>query len=111
MLRLLPIGIVPPAARELAHARHRSGTKQVQRGRWWRSRRARACHERAVEIGRLESQADRHPRRGAVGGCSTRSATPIAIIKWKEILDMLEDATDRCKDVANAIEGIVVKHG
>jgi uncharacterized protein Yka (UPF0111/DUF47 family) len=35
---------------------------------------------------------------------------PIAIIKWKEILDFLEVATDRCEDVANVLEGIVVKH-
>jgi uncharacterized protein len=32
------------------------------------------------------------------------------IMKWKEILDFLEQATDRCEDVANAVEGIVVKH-
>ena len=36
---------------------------------------------------------------------------PIAVIKWKEILDFLEAATDRCEDVANRLEGIVVKHG
>jgi hypothetical protein len=32
------------------------------------------------------------------------------IIKWKEILDFLETATDRCEDVANVLEGIVVKN-
>jgi uncharacterized protein Yka (UPF0111/DUF47 family) len=32
------------------------------------------------------------------------------IIKWKEILDILEQATDRCEDVANLLEGIVVKN-
>ena len=35
---------------------------------------------------------------------------PIQIIKWKEILDFLEAATDRCEDVANVLEGVVVKH-
>ena len=34
----------------------------------------------------------------------------IVIIKWKEILDFLEQATDRCEDVANVLEGVVVKH-
>jgi uncharacterized protein Yka (UPF0111/DUF47 family) len=34
----------------------------------------------------------------------------ITIIKWKEILDFLEQATDRCEDVANVLEGVVVKH-
>ena len=36
---------------------------------------------------------------------------PILIMKWKETLDFLEDATDRCEDVANVLEGVVVKHG
>ncbi len=32
-------------------------------------------------------------------------------MKWKEILDRLEDSTDRCEDVANLLENVVVKHG
>ena len=36
---------------------------------------------------------------------------PISVIKWKEALDFLEQATDRCEDVANVIEGVTVKHG
>ena len=36
---------------------------------------------------------------------------PIAVIKWKEVFDYLEEATDRCEDVANVLEGVVVKHG
>jgi uncharacterized protein Yka (UPF0111/DUF47 family) len=36
---------------------------------------------------------------------------PISVIKWKEILDFLEAATDRCEDVGNLLEGVVVKHG
>ena len=39
-----------------------------------------------------------------------RERDPIAIIKWKEILDFLEAATDRCEDVANVLEGVIVKH-
>jgi uncharacterized protein Yka (UPF0111/DUF47 family) len=35
----------------------------------------------------------------------------IAIIKCKEMLDLLELATDACEDVANALESVVVKHG
>jgi uncharacterized protein Yka (UPF0111/DUF47 family) len=35
---------------------------------------------------------------------------PVVIMKWKEILDFLEQATDRCEDVANVLEGVVVKH-
>ena len=34
----------------------------------------------------------------------------IVIMKWKEALDFLEEATDRCEDVANIIEGVVLEH-
>ena len=34
---------------------------------------------------------------------------PIAVIKWKEIYETLETATDRCEDVANIIEGVVLE--
>jgi uncharacterized protein Yka (UPF0111/DUF47 family) len=33
------------------------------------------------------------------------------VLKWKEIYDQTEAAIDKCEDVANIIEGIVVKHG
>ena len=36
---------------------------------------------------------------------------PIMVMKWKETLDFLEHATDRCEDVANVLESVVVKHG
>jgi len=66
--------------------------------------------ERAVEINRLENEADRAHQR-AVGQLFDEERDPIAIVKWKEILDVLEAATDRCEDVANLLENIVVKHG
>ena len=35
----------------------------------------------------------------------------LTVMKWKEVLDLLEDATDRCEDVANVFEAVVVKNG
>ena len=35
---------------------------------------------------------------------------PIEVIKWKEIYEILETATDRCEDVANVIEGVTLEH-
>ena len=35
---------------------------------------------------------------------------PIEVIKWKEIYETLEAATDRCEDVANIIEGVVLEN-
>ena len=64
----------------------------------------------AVEINRLENEADRIHRQ-AVGQLFNDERDPIAVIKWKETLDFLEAATDRCEDVANVVEGVFVKHG
>ena len=63
----------------------------------------------AVEINRLENEADRL-HQAAVRRLFEEERDPITIIKWKEILDFLEAATDRCEDVANVLEGVVVKH-
>jgi predicted phosphate transport protein (TIGR00153 family) len=63
----------------------------------------------AVEINRLENEADRI-HQVALRRLFEEERDPIAIIKWKEILDFLELATDRCEDIANVLEGVVVKH-
>src|SRR5229473_7708488 len=65
--------------------------------------------ERAVEINRLENEADRVHQK-AVGRLFDEERDPIVVMKWKEILDLLENATDRCEDVANLLENVVVKH-
>ena len=64
----------------------------------------------AVEINRLENEADR-THQEAVGRLFDDEQNPLAVMKWKETLDLLEAATDRCEDVANVLEGVVVKHG
>jgi hypothetical protein len=66
--------------------------------------------ELAARIGQLEHEADR-VHQDAIVALFDEEQNPIAVIKWKEILDFLEAATDRCEDVANRLEGIVVKHG
>ncbi len=48
--------------------------------------------------------------REAVARLFKEDKDPIEIIKWKEIYENLESATDRCEDVANIIEGVVVEH-
>ena len=63
-----------------------------------------------VEVNRLENEADRiHDE--ALRRLFDEEKDPITVIKWKEVLDFLEEATDRCEDVANVLEGVVVKHG
>jgi uncharacterized protein len=64
----------------------------------------------AIEINRLENEADR-AHQEAVMRLFEEERDPILVMKWKEALDFLEDATDRCEDVANVLEGVVVKYG
>jgi predicted phosphate transport protein (TIGR00153 family) len=64
----------------------------------------------SVEINRLENEADR-THQEAVSRLFDDEHDPLMVMKWKETLDFLEDATDRCEDVANVLEGVVVKHG
>src|SRR5437762_3406546 len=64
----------------------------------------------AVEINRLENEADRVHQQ-AVSRLFDEERDPLMVMKWKETLDFLEDATDRCEDVANVLEGVMVKHG
>ena len=108
MLRLYQIGRVRPDARDqvriivacaeqLVSAMKALGRKQQISG----------C---AVEINRLENEADR-AHQIALRRLFEEERDPIVIMKWKEILDFLEAATDRTEDVANVLETVVVKHG
>ncbi len=65
--------------------------------------------EYCIEINRLENRIDRD-FRDALGKLFEEIKDPILIIKWKEIYEHLEDASDKCEDVANIIEAIVLKH-
>ena len=62
-----------------------------------------------VEIHRLENEADDIYFR-AIGELFQKETDPIALIKSKELYEILENATDRCESVANIIESIVLKH-
>ncbi|MBI2897410.1 MAG: DUF47 domain-containing protein [Deltaproteobacteria bacterium] len=65
----------------------------------------RAC----LDVNRLENEGD-SLLRAAVARLFREDKDPVNIIKWKEIYENLENATDRCEDVANIIEGVVLEH-
>ena len=67
-------------------------------------------HDLAVEVNRLENAAD-DVHDEALRRLFEEEKDAITIIKWKEVLDLLEEATDRCEDCANVLESVVVKHG
>ena len=108
---LYKVGYPDQAARELANTivqattevgkaipqlRHRAQFKQIP--------------ERCVEMNRLENEAD-EIYRSALAGLFTDTTDIADVIKWREIYEHMESATDRCEDVANVLEGIALKHG
>jgi predicted phosphate transport protein (TIGR00153 family) len=66
-------------------------------------------NQHIVEIHRLENEADDVYFR-AIGELFHSSTDTLAIIKMKELYEILENGTDRCESVANIIESIVLKH-
>ncbi len=69
---------------------------------------SKAILDACIEINRLENEADTL-NRAAIGRLFTREKDPFVLLKWKEIYEVLEAATDACEDVANVLEQIVLK--
>ncbi len=91
--------IIVQATTEVAKAmpllRHHAKLKQILVG--------------CVEINRLENEADQI-YRSAIGELFDDADNIIQLIKWREIYEHMESATDRCEDVANVLEGVALKH-
>ncbi len=81
--------------RAMPQLRHRAELRQIL--------------SRCVEINRLENMADR-VFRAAMAELFDDSTDIAQIIKWREIYEHMEAATDRCEDVANVLEGVALKH-
>ena len=62
-----------------------------------------------IEINRLENEGDRLLREAMVQLFDT-PANPMDVMKWRELYDLMEAATDKNEDVAVVIEGIVLKN-
>jgi len=62
-----------------------------------------------VEVNAYENEADRVCRE-AISWLFDNENDPIQLIKWKEIYETLEKATDKCEDAANILESVVVKN-
>ena len=96
--RLL-VGILVKAAKEVEQA--------VSKLR--RLKGADSIMKNCIEINRLENEGD-FVGRTAVAKLFEGEPNPLEVIKWREIYETLENAIDRCEDVANVLEGIVLKN-
>jgi len=101
---------VPQEARELGRVLHASALKMQEAVAALRTiKKPQGILTACVEINRLENEAD-HLLRSGLAKLFKSGADPLTVIKWKEIYELLESATDRCEDVANVIEGVVLEH-
>jgi predicted phosphate transport protein (TIGR00153 family) len=64
--------------------------------------------DHCIEINRLENESDRVCRT-LIAQLFEEEKDPVEIIKWKEIIEVIETAVDKCEDVANVIEGVTLK--
>ncbi|HYE65864.1 MAG TPA: DUF47 family protein [Pyrinomonadaceae bacterium] len=64
---------------------------------------------RLVEIHALENEGD-DIYHTAIAELFHDATDPLNVIKWKDIYEKLEAAVDRCENVANIIEGVIIKH-
>jgi predicted phosphate transport protein (TIGR00153 family) len=62
-----------------------------------------------VEINRLENEGDKLYRR-AVADLFSGDHRAMDVLKWKEIIETLEEALDALENVANVIEAVTLKH-
>jgi predicted phosphate transport protein (TIGR00153 family) len=65
--------------------------------------------QRLVEIHRLENEGD-DIYHAAIAELFHEENDPLTVLKWKEVYEKLEAAVDRCENVANIIESVIIKH-
>lgn len=65
--------------------------------------------KKVIEVNRIEDDAD-NIYRNAIANLFRTEKNAVEVVKWKEIYEYLENTLDACEDVANIIEGVVMKH-
>ncbi|MFL0268433.1 DUF47 domain-containing protein [Candidatus Clostridium radicumherbarum] len=65
--------------------------------------------EKIIEINRIEDEGDRVFRK-AIAALFNEQIPALHVIKWREIFDYIEQTLDACEDVANTVEGVVMKN-
>jgi len=109
-MALYEIGVVTPDVRALADVLLQSTQCVSEAVSGFRDlKRPQSILDKCIEINRLENVAD-SVFRTSLARLFREEKDPITIMKWKEIFELLETATDRCEDVANIIEGVVLEN-
>ena len=108
-IMLYKVTEITPQAKELGFLILKS-SREIQRAIVRLSTNLDEVYEHCVEVNSLENEADR-VCRDAIAHLFEDETDPVTILKWKEIYEKLETATDRCEDAANVLEGVALKNG
>jgi hypothetical protein len=109
-LELYELVVMTNDVRDLADVLHRASMQVEAAVHGLRSLKdPQATLKLCIDINRLENEADAILRR-SVARLFKEEKDPIIVIKWKEVYENLENASDRCEDVANIIEGVILEH-
>jgi uncharacterized protein len=110
-IALYELTVMTPEVKDLADVLHRASEQVAEACKHLRDlKNPQRILQLAIDINKLENEGDAVLRR-AVARLFKEEKDPIMVIKWKEVYENLESATDRCEDVANIIEGVVLEHG
>lgn len=74
-----------------------------------KAKQVREILERCAEVNRVETAADAVHRR-AMGQLFLSGNDPLVVMKWRDLYDGLEAATDACESVADIAEGVVLEY-
>ncbi len=109
-LGLYDVPVILPDARELAGVLVAAAETMQIAVRGLRDiKHPKTVLDACKQVNVCENRADTLLRR-AIAALFKSGLDPLTIIKWKEILDLIEDAIDRAEDVANVIEGVVLEN-
>lgn len=106
-LVMYKIQSVPQAAVDLASVIVKQSDELAQAVRLLEKNHQKVL-DHCVEVNRLENEADR-VARDAIGHLFDQEKDPIHLIKIKELLEVLETATDKAEDAANVLETVILK--
>ena len=106
-LLMYKIGFAPPAALKLADVIVRQ-SEELSKAVSLLEKDQQQVLEHCVEVNRLENEADA-VARDAIGKLFQEEKDPIQLIKIKELLEVLETATDKAEDAANVLETVILK--
>lgn len=110
-LGLYQVTTIVPEARELATVLVAAAEKMQEAVRGLRNiKDSKTILDACKQINSLENQGDTLIRRALANLFNSGQFDVLTVMKWKEILDLIENAIDRAEDVANVIEGVVLQH-